>query len=215
MESTMVIVERLIDGMHGGDPGGARLYMSHLRENETLLMLECFEDMLSGRLPVTAPSSSGDSAPLTGSSGSSMAYRVPPSEFLKVLAEGNTTRLGALHAVMKAIGRGDLQGRAASLCISEVRMCLSTCSDSTEACDGGRRSSSIHRRMPLAQLRELAGICLSFSMDTPSVARRPARGIYAGGRRGTEDANNRRVLMLEALPAVLEACCAVAIAEAE
>lgn len=116
---------------------------------------------------------------------------------------------------MQAIGRGDLQGRAASLCISEVRMCLSTCSYGTEICDGGRRSSSIHRRMPLAQLRELAGICLSFSMDTPSVSRRPAAGIYAGGRGGAEDANNRRVLMLEALPAVLEACCAVAVAEAE
>lgn len=64
-------------------------------------MLECFEDMLSGRLPVTAPSSSGDPAPLSGSGGGSMAYRVPPSEFFKVLVEGNTTRLGALHAVMK------------------------------------------------------------------------------------------------------------------
>lgn len=114
---------------------------------------------------------------------------------------------------LQAIGRGDLQGRAASLCISELRMCLSTFSDNTEVHDGGRRITSIQRR--ISQLRELAGICLSFSMDTPSVARRPVAGIYAGGRRGTEDANNRRVLMLEALPAVLEACCAVAIAEAE
>lgn len=73
--------------------------------------------------------------------------------------------------------------------------------------------------MPLAQLRELAGVCLSFSMDMPSVARassgRPEAGVYAGGRRGAEDANNRRVLMLEALPAVLGACCAVAAAEEE
>lgn len=64
-------------------------------------MLECFEDMLSGKLPVVAPSASGDPGPLIGSNGGSMAYRLPPSEFLKVLMEGNTTRLGALHAVMK------------------------------------------------------------------------------------------------------------------
>lgn len=30
-----------------------------------------------------------------------MAYRVPPSEFLQVLVEGDTTRLGALHAVLQ------------------------------------------------------------------------------------------------------------------
>lgn len=65
-------------------------------------MLECFEDMLSGRLPVVPPpSSSGNPAPLSGSRGGSMAYRVPPNEFLKVLMEGNTTRLGGLHAVLQ------------------------------------------------------------------------------------------------------------------
>lgn len=116
-------------------------------------------------------------------------------------------------ALLQAIGRGDLQGRAASLCISEVRMCLSACADRSGPGDDDRRSAStIHRRVPLAQLRELAGVCLSFSMDAPSVAR---AGVYAGGgRRGAEDANNRRVLMLEALPAVLGAC-AVAAAEEE
>lgn len=63
-------------------------------------MLECFEDMLSGKLPVAPPSSSR--CPTLGmTSGGSMAYRVPPSEFLKVLVEGNTTRVGALHAVMQ------------------------------------------------------------------------------------------------------------------
>eukprot|EP00752_Nemacystus_decipiens_P007038 g6313.t1 len=177
--------------------------------------------MLSGRLPVVPPSSSsGNVASLGGSRGSSMAYRVPPNEFLKVLVEGNTTRIGGLHAVLQAIGRGDLQGRAASLCISEVRMCLSACADSSGPGDDDRRSAStILRRMPLAQLRELAGVCLSFSMDVPSVARapgdRPATGVYAGGRRGAEDANNRRILMLEALPAVLGACFAVAVAGEE
>lgn len=66
-------------------------------------MLECFEDMLSGKLPVAPPSlsSSGEAAPLSGSRGGSMAYRVPPNEFLKVLVEGNTTRLGGLHAVLQ------------------------------------------------------------------------------------------------------------------
>ena len=69
---------------------------------QTLLMLECFEDMLSGRLPVVPPSSSsGSPAPLGGSRGGSMAYRVPPNEFLKVLVEGSTTRLGGLHAVLQ------------------------------------------------------------------------------------------------------------------
>eukprot|EP00903_Cladosiphon_okamuranus_P013494 g12569.t1 len=222
MEATMLTVDRLVDGINGEDPAGARLYMSQLRENETLLMLECFEDMLSGKLPVVPPSSfSGNPAPLSGSRGGSMAYRVPPNEFLKVLLEGNTTRLGGLHAVLQAIGRGDLQGRAASLCISEVRMCLSACADGSSGSgyEGRRSTSTVHRRMPLAQLRELAGVCVSFSMDVPAVARapsgRPAAGVYAGGRRGAEDANNRRVLMLEALPVVLGACCAVAAAEEE
>lgn len=97
-------------------------------------------------------------------------------------------------------------------------MCLFACADSTGAADGDSRSTTpIHRRMPVAQLRELAGVCLSFSMHT-SAARstascHPAARVYAGGRRGTEDANNRRVLMLEALPAVLGACVAVATVE--
>ncbi|CBN77360.1 expressed unknown protein [Ectocarpus siliculosus] len=218
MDATMLKVDRLVDGMHGEDPGGARLYMSQIRESETLSMLECFEDMLSGKLPVAPPSSSRCPTPLNIASGGSMAYRVPPSEFLKVLVEGNTTRVGALHAVMQAIGRGDLQGRAASLCISEVRMCLSACANMTGVANGDRGSTNpVHRRMPLAQLRELAGVCLSFSMDIHSATAsgRPAPGVYAGGRRGAEDANNRRVLMLQAFPAVLGACCAVAAAEEE
>ena len=99
-------------------------------------------------------------------------------------------------------------------------MCLSACANgSGPESDDRRSASTVHRRMPLAQLRELAGICLSFSMDVPSVAGassgRPAAGVYAGGRRGAEDANNRRVLMLQALPAVLGACCAVAEVEEE
>ncbi|CAM9282774.1 unnamed protein product [Ectocarpus fasciculatus] len=218
MDATMLKVDRLVDGMHGEDPGGARLYMSQIRESETLSMLECFEDMLSGKLSVAPPSSSRCPTPLSVASGGSLAYRVPPSEFLKVLVEGNTTRVGALHAVMQAIGRGDLQGRAASLCISEVRMCLSACANITGATNGDRGSTNpVHRRMPLAQLRELAGVCLSFSMDIHSATAsgRPAPGVYAGGRRGAEDANNRRVLMLQAFPAVLGACCAVAAAEEE
>ncbi|CAM9888917.1 unnamed protein product [Ectocarpus sp. 4 AP-2014] len=217
MDATMLKVDRLVDGMHGEDPGGARLYMSQIRESETLSMLECFEDMLSGKLPVAPPSSSRCPTPLNIASGGSMAYRVPPSEFLKVLVEGNTTRVGALHAVMQAIGRGDLQGRAASLCISEVRMCLSACANMTGANDDRGGTNPVHRRMPLAQLRELAGVCLSFSMDIHSATAsgRPAPGVYAGGRRGAEDANNRRVLMLQAFPAVLGACCAVAAAEEE
>ncbi|CAN0517597.1 unnamed protein product, partial [Ectocarpus sp. 12 AP-2014] len=101
MDATMLKVDRLVDGMHGEDPGGARLYMSQIRESETLSMLECFEDMLSGKLPVAPPSSSRCPDPLNIASGGSMAYRVPPSEFLKVLVEGNTTRVGALHAVMQ------------------------------------------------------------------------------------------------------------------
>lgn len=35
----MLTVDRLVDGINGGDPGGARLYMSQLRENEV-----CFPD---------------------------------------------------------------------------------------------------------------------------------------------------------------------------
>lgn len=66
---------------------------------QTLSMLECFEDMLSGRLPVAPPPSFGN--PLSRSSVSSVAYRVPPSDFLKVLLAGNTTRIGALHAVLQ------------------------------------------------------------------------------------------------------------------
>lgn len=62
-------------------------------------MLECFEDMLSGRLPVGPPPSSGD--PLSQSSVNNVAYRVPPSDFLKVLLGGDTTRIGALHAVLQ------------------------------------------------------------------------------------------------------------------
>lgn len=34
MDSTMLKVDRLVDGMHGEDPGGARLYMSQIRESE-------------------------------------------------------------------------------------------------------------------------------------------------------------------------------------
>lgn len=30
----MLTVDRLVDGINGEDPGGARLYMSQLRENE-------------------------------------------------------------------------------------------------------------------------------------------------------------------------------------
>lgn len=94
-------------------------------------------------------------------------------------------------------------------------MCLSACTDSSGAADGDCRSAPpIHRRMPVAQLRELAGVCLSFSMDT-STSSHPAAGVYAGGRRGAENANNRRVLMLEALPAVLGACFAAAAAAAK
>lgn len=62
-------------------------------------MLECFEDMLSGRLPVGPPPSSSD--PLSQSSVNNVAYRVPPSDFLKVLLGGDTTRIGALHAVLQ------------------------------------------------------------------------------------------------------------------
>ena len=62
-------------------------------------MLECFEDILSGKLPDGPLPSSGD--PLGRSSVSSVAYRVPPSDFLKVLLAGDTTRIGALHAVLQ------------------------------------------------------------------------------------------------------------------
>ena len=34
MEATMLTIDRLVDGINGEDPGGARLYMSQLRENE-------------------------------------------------------------------------------------------------------------------------------------------------------------------------------------
>lgn len=69
------------------------------RTTQTLSMLECFEDMLSGRLPVDPPPSPG--GPLCESSVNSVAYRVPPSDFLKVLLGGDTTRIGALHAVLQ------------------------------------------------------------------------------------------------------------------
>lgn len=65
---------------------------------QTLSMLECFEDMLSGKLSSTSSPASSD--PI-GRSSVDMVYLVPPSEFLKVLLEGNTTRLGALHAVLQ------------------------------------------------------------------------------------------------------------------
>lgn len=34
MEDIMLKVERLIDGINGEDPGGARLYMAQLRDRE-------------------------------------------------------------------------------------------------------------------------------------------------------------------------------------
>ncbi|CAM9274925.1 unnamed protein product [Laminaria digitata] len=186
-------------------------------------MLECFEDMLSGRLPVGPPTSTGD--PLSLSSVSSVAYRVPPSDFLKVLLGGDTTRVGALHAVLQAIGRGDLQGRAASLCVSEVRMCLAACvsgagADNFPAArrsgnDGDQRGGLTCWRPPLAQLRELAGICLSFSVDTPSDIRAAGSVATRGDERSRKDASNRRMLMLDALPAVLGACCAATAAASE
>lgn len=34
MEGTLQTIDRLIEGMNGEDPGGARIYMSQLQENE-------------------------------------------------------------------------------------------------------------------------------------------------------------------------------------
>lgn len=143
----------------------------------------------------------------------------------------------------KAAGRGDLQGRAASLCIYEVRMCLAACSGSANntltphnerpsSCgDSFQSSLNAGRRIPLGHLRELAGVCLSFSIDfSPTFRLSDPRkssigGLSSGdgrgevyvvgelGGRGREVANNRRILMLDALPAVLSACCTVSDAD--
>lgn len=39
MEITMSTVDRLIDGINGEDPAGARLYMAQLRQNEVRYLL--------------------------------------------------------------------------------------------------------------------------------------------------------------------------------
>lgn len=81
-------------------PSGDHVTITPLAQ--TLAMLECFEDMLSGKLSVLNPPDR------QSGSCTSMAYRVPPSEFLKVLLEGNSTRLGALHAVLQVSYCGTL-----------------------------------------------------------------------------------------------------------
>lgn len=122
----------------------------------------------------------------------------------------------------QAIGRGDLQGRAAALCVSEVRMCLAACVSGAGAdnfpgagrsgTDGDLRGGLTCWRPPLAQLRELAGICLSFSVDTLPDSVCAGSVAARGDRRSRKDTSNRRMLMLDALPAVLGACCAAAAA---
>lgn len=116
-------------------------------------------------------------------------------------------------------------------------MCLAACSGSANnalaphnerpgSCGDSFQSSHFaDRRIPLGHLRELAGVCLSFSIDfSPtfrlSDPRKASIGGLSGGDargevnvmgelggRGREVANNRRILMLDALPAVLSACC--------
>lgn len=101
-------------------------------------------------------------------------------------------------------------------------MCLAACVSGAGAdnfpgargsgTDGNLRGDLTCWRPPLAQLRELAGICLSFSVDTVSDS--PAAGSVAarGDGNSRKDISNRRMLILDALPAVLGACCAVAAA---
>ena len=78
--------------------------------------------------------------------------------------------------------------------------------------DGDLRGGLTCRRPPLAQLRELAGICLSFSVDTVSDSRAADSVAARGDGSSRRDTSNRRMLMLDALPAVLGACCAAAAA---
>lgn len=168
------------------------------------------------------------------------------------------------------MGRGNLRGRAASLCLSELRMCMvagtappgsqssSTASNSVIAADIHHRDDGasnilgygddsafgraaavgavanqtvdhsghlLRQQLPplrLHQLREIADVCLSFIFDpdlTSTTAtdghqrRRRATGCSYYGEHTAADRNNGRVMMLDALPAVLGACCAAAAAE--
>lgn len=122
-------------------------------------------------------------------------------------------------------------------------MCLAACSGSANntltphnerpgSCGDSFQSPHYDdRRIPLGHLRGLAGVCLSFSIDfsptfrLPDPRRASIGGLSGGdgrgevnvadelGGRGREVANNRRILMLDALPAVLSACCTVSDAD--
>lgn len=83
-------------------------FPSCLLAQQAQSLLQCFREVVVGNLssvPSSTTSSFGGGGGLrfNGSSSALSAYRVPPSEFLKVLLEGNLTRLRALHAVLEVM----------------------------------------------------------------------------------------------------------------
>lgn len=153
------------------------------------------------------------------------------------LTSSSSAHLVLDRALYKAMGRGDLHGRAASLCISELRICLAACAGDAVsttydtlpkddvvghnlARKNRRTPAAIQQQLPLAQLQELIDVCLSFSIDSPPSARSSSvrvsygpSGRRGGGGQGRGDGNNRRIFMLDALPSILRACCTAAAAE--
>ncbi|CAM9212662.1 unnamed protein product [Choristocarpus tenellus] len=188
-------VDRLVDGINGDDPEGVHLFMDGLQEQEANQLISYFADLVMGE-------------PLTDVHGYEprpvpSVVRVAPADFLKVLVEGRATMFRALHIVLEAIGIGHLRGRSATHCLSEVHICLSTCS--------GNDGFSVDQPLiPLAHLRVLAGLCLSLAIDHQPQESGPANREGSGARIAGQDFNNRRMLMLEALPPILRACCSVA-----
>lgn len=129
------------------------------------------------------------------------------------------------------MGRGELQGRAASLCMSEIRLCITARTDANDFHAQADHASNFggsirpkvtritRRRLRLHELRELARISLAFAIDpiAATYARGTTLDIANGGAMrmtGTRtDASNRRMLMLDALPVIVAACCSAAAAE--
>lgn len=68
-------------------------------------------------------------------------------------------------------------------------------------------------RLRLRQLRELADVCLSFIVGPASAATSGKRSRATSDADNSAERNNRRLVMLDALPAVLGACCAAAACE--
>ncbi|CAM9240696.1 unnamed protein product, partial [Sphacelaria rigidula] len=204
--------------------------LARTRTTQAESLLQCFQELVSGD-GIYSPHNSSEfyggaglhfNVSSSSSGSSSLTYSVPPSEFLKVLLEGNLTRLRSFHAALQAMGRGNLRGRAASLCLSELRMCMVAGTAPPGSQSSSTASNSQLPPLRLHQLREIADVCLSFIFDpdlTSTTAtdghqrRRRATGCSYYGEHTAADRNNGRVMMLDALPAVLGACCAAAAAE--